>query len=162
MKTAYLLMWLEAPLQSWGHDSKFGRRDTLNFPTKSGILGLLCCALGKGGEQREFLASFSKLSQTILSFTRFNGNREPMLCDYHVVGNGYNDKDPWENLLIPKTNNGKKAVGGGSKITHRNYLQDTAFAILLEVPEDSSNDLANALQNPVWDLYFGHGGSGRP
>ena len=46
MSTSYLLLWLEAPLQSWGADSKFGRRDTLNFPTKSGVTGLLLCALG--------------------------------------------------------------------------------------------------------------------
>lgn len=35
--TRYLLLWLEGPLQAWGHDSKFGVRDTLNFPTRSGI-----------------------------------------------------------------------------------------------------------------------------
>ena len=50
MKT--LLLWLEAPLQSWGAGSRYGRRDTLPFPTRSGILGLLCCAMGRGGEQR--------------------------------------------------------------------------------------------------------------
>ena len=37
-----LLLWLEAPLQSWGAGSRYGRRDTLPFPTRSGILGLLC------------------------------------------------------------------------------------------------------------------------
>lgn len=52
----YLLLWLEAPLQAWGHDSRFGRRDSLDFPTKSGTLGLLCCARGAGGEEREWLA----------------------------------------------------------------------------------------------------------
>lgn len=47
MKT--LLLWLEGPLQSWGHDSQFDRRDTLPFPTFSGICGMLCAALGAGG-----------------------------------------------------------------------------------------------------------------
>lgn len=155
MRTTYLLMWLEAPLQSWGYDSKFGRRDTLNFPTKSGILGLLCCALGAGGEQRELLLTFSKLSQTVFSFTRDKGEREPVLTDFHMVGSAYNEKDSWENLCIPKTNEGKKAVGGGAKITYRNYLQDAAFAVLLEVPLEISDNLANALQNPCWDLYLG-------
>ncbi len=36
-----LLLWLEAPLQSWGADSRFGRRATLPFPTRSGVLGLV-------------------------------------------------------------------------------------------------------------------------
>jgi len=52
MSNPYLLLWFEAPLQSWGSDSKFGRRDTQTFPTKSGVLGLVCSALGAGGEQR--------------------------------------------------------------------------------------------------------------
>ena len=51
MANPYLLLWLEAPLQAWGHDSKFGRRDSLDFPTKSGVLGLLCCARGARGLQ---------------------------------------------------------------------------------------------------------------
>jgi CRISPR system Cascade subunit CasD len=155
MNTAYLLMWLQAPLQSWGYDSKFDRRDTLDFPTKSGILGLLCCALGAGGEQREFLNTFSTLSQAVISFIRLKGEREPMLSDFHMVGSAYNENDPWENLFIPKKSDGAKAVGGGTKITYRNYLQDASFAVLLEVPVAMSIDLATALQNPVWDLYLG-------
>jgi len=163
MTNPYLLLWLEAPLQSWGHDSKFGRRDTLNFPTKSGVLGLVCSALGAGGEQCELLAEFAALNQTVLSFVRsrdHNGepvkrDREPLLRDFHMVGSGYDDKDPWASLLIPKTREGKKAVGGGAKMTYRYYLQDAYFAVLLQVPGDKAQPIAEALQNPAWDVYFG-------
>lgn len=52
-------MWLEGPLQSWGVNSKYGRRDTLQFPTKSGILGIILCAMGKGGRaERTAIVSF--------------------------------------------------------------------------------------------------------
>lgn len=163
MTNPYLLLWLEAPLQSWGHDSKFGRRDTLNFPTKSGVLGLMCSALGAGGEQCELLAEFAALNQTVLSFVRsrdHNGepvkrDREPLLRDFHMVGSGYDDKDPWASLLIPKTSDGKKAVGGGAKMTYRYYLQDAYFAVLLQVPGDKAQAIAEALQNPAWDVYLG-------
>lgn len=159
MATRYLLLWLQAPLQSWGHDSKFGRRDTLNFPTRSGVMGLLCCALGAGGEQKELLAEFLPLKQTVISFVRCKNERktarEPLLRDFHMVGSGYDDKDPWQTLLIPKTADGKKAVGGGTKITYRYYLQDAFFAVVLEVPSEKAEMLANALQQPVWDLYLG-------
>ncbi|MDM8545406.1 type I-E CRISPR-associated protein Cas5/CasD [Candidatus Venteria ishoeyi] len=164
MAKAYLLLWLEAPLQSWGHDSKFGRRDTLNFPTKSGILGLLCCALGKGGAQREFLTEFSQLPQIIITYARSRKNAnnemikidsEPLLRDFHMIGSGYNDKDPWQRLLIPKTREGKKAVGGGAKLTYRYYLQDARFAVIMEIPGNQATALEHALQNPVWDLYLG-------
>jgi CRISPR system Cascade subunit CasD len=154
MATRYLLLWLQAPLQSWGHDSKFGRRDTLNFPTRSGVMGLLCCALGAGGEQKELLAKFLPLKQTVISFVR-SRKHEPLLRDFHMVGSGYDDKDPWQTLLIPKTAEGKKAVGGGTKITYRYYLQDAFFAVVIEVPNEKAEILANALLQPVWDLYLG-------
>ena len=148
----YILLWFEAPLQSWGFDSKFGRRDTLAFPTKSGVLGLVCSALGAGGAQRELLAEFTPLRQTAISFARYRQkedevvkqDREPLLRDFHMVGAGYDDKDPWASLLIPKTSEGKKAVGGGTKMTYRYYLQDAAFAVALEVPGDKAESIAEA------------------
>jgi len=155
MSNPYLLMWLEAPLQSWGSDSKFGRRDTQTFPTKSGVLGLICSALGAGGEQHALLAEFAVLSQTAISYVRGKQTREPLLRDFHMVGSGYDDQDPWLNLLIPKTSEGKKAVGGGTKMTYRYYLQDAVFAVVLEVPADKAEIIAQALQNPAWDVYLG-------
>lgn len=156
----YLLLWFEAPLQSWGADSKFGRRDTLKFPSKSGVLGLVCSALGAGGEQTELLARFAVLDMQVISYrkTKPNGqkrNKEPLLRDFQTVGNGYDDKDPWQTLLIPKTADGKKAVGGGSKLTYRYYLQDAVFAVALQVPTNLAESIAQALQNPSWDIYLG-------
>ncbi len=164
MSTSFLLLWLEAPLQSWGADSKFGRRDTLNFPTKSGVTGLLLCALGASGEQTELLSKLAPLKQTVVSYVRTQKSkedapqkvdREPLLRDFHMVGSGYDDANPWETLLIPKTSEGKKAVGGGTKLTYRYYLQDARFAVVLEVPAKLAKSFANALQSPIYDLYLG-------
>lgn len=164
MNNKYILLWLEAPLQSWGADSKFGRRDTLPFPTRSGILGLLLCSLGASGVQKELLGRMGPLRQTVIAYARIreslNGEpekkeREPLLRDFHMVGSGYNDQDSWETLLIPKTSEGKKAVGGGTKMTYRYYLQDAKFAVVLETPADLAESFTRALQNPVYDLYLG-------
>ncbi|PHV08404.1 type I-E CRISPR-associated protein Cas5/CasD [Janthinobacterium sp. BJB412] len=160
MGNPYLLLWLEAPLQSWGHDSRFGRRESLGFPTKSGVLGLLCCALGAGGQQKDLLAEFADLDMQLISYSRADLSgaalpREPLLRDFQMVGSGYDDADPWQSLLIPKTSGGKKAVGGGTKMTYRYYLQDMCFAVAIQVPERWVQQLAAALQNPVWDLFLG-------
>lgn len=160
MAESYLLLWLEAPLQSWGHDSKYGRRDSLDFPTKSGVLGLLCCAMGAGGEQKELLARWADRNMLVKAYAPqdHKGNllpRLPMLKDFHMVGSGYDDKDPWQSLLIPKKSDGGKAVGGGTKMTYRYYLQDMAFAVILTAPLDELEQLQQALHNPVWDLYLG-------
>jgi CRISPR system Cascade subunit CasD len=160
MSNPYLLLWLEAPLQSWGHDSKFGRRDSLDFPTKSGVLGLLCCALGKAGEQTEWLAHWAECDMAVEAYVRMDRyqqplSRLPLLCDFQMVGSGYDENDPWQNLLVPKTREGKKAVGGGTKMTYRYYLQDMAFAVALQGAESELAVIQQALRNPVWDLYLG-------
>lgn len=158
MDSRFLLLWLEGPLQSWGADSRFGRRDTLPFPTKSGVAGMLLCALGASGEQTELLARLAPLRQTAVSFLKAEekpAEREPLLRDFHMVGSGYDDEDPWELLHIPKKADGGKAVGGGTKMTYRYYLQDARFAVVVEVPGDLAETMAEALRNPVYDVYLG-------
>lgn len=160
MSDPYLLLWLEAPLQSWGHDSRFGRRDSLDFPTKSGVLGLLCCARGADGEEREWLADRAELDMQVVGYVPKDKQdkplqRQPLLRDFQMVGSGYDDQDPWQSLLIPKTCEGKKAVGGGTKMTYRYYLQDMAYAVALQMPAGEVETLVDALTNPVWDLYLG-------
>lgn len=153
MDRRYILLWFESPLQAWGYDSKFGRRDSLKFPTKSGVLGLVCCAMGARGEQKELLLEFSNLTQTVVSYAM--APREPLLRDFHMVGSGYDESDSWMTLHIPKKSDGGKAVGGGTKMTYRFYLQDARFAVVLEVPPARADSIAQALQNPVYDIYLG-------
>lgn len=151
MKTG--LLWLEGPLQSWGHDSRFGRRSTLPFPTRSGVLGMLCCALGRGGEQREWLKSMRPYGQTIAAYARNDASRPALLRDFHMVGSGYDIKDPWEDMLVPKTSKGQRPVGTGARITYRHYLQDMAFACAIELPDEE--DIGEALLSPVWPICLG-------
>ncbi|GHV71415.1 type I-E CRISPR-associated protein Cas5/CasD [Spirochaetia bacterium] len=157
MDTRFLLLWFEAPLQSWGADSKFGRRDSLPFPTKSGVLGLICAALGASGEQKEMLAEMAPLKQTVISYRNL-ADRQTLLRDFHMVGSGYDrydGSDKWYQLNIPKTADGKNAVGGGTKMTYRYYLQDAKFAVIVEVPNEKAKLFSEALQNPVYDIYLG-------
>ena len=162
MSDPYLLLWLEAPLQAWGHDSRFGRRDSLDFPTKSGVLGLLCCALGASGEQREWLSRWAGLDMQVVAYVRQDKTgqpvpREPLLRDFHMVGAGYELSNPWQALMEPRKADGKARTsdGGGAKMTFRYYLQDMAFAVLLQAPAAEAEAMHAALLAPVWDLYLG-------
>jgi len=162
MSDPYLLLWLEAPLQSWGHDSKFGRRDSLDFPTKSGVFGLLCCALGAGGAQTERLAQWADRDMQVQAYVLMDQKgkplpRQPLMRDFHMVGAGYDLSDPWQKLLEPRKSDGKPRTsdGGGAKMTYRYYLQDMAFAVALQGPQEELVELQSALHQPVWDLYLG-------
>ncbi|MEG1979590.1 MAG: type I-E CRISPR-associated protein Cas5/CasD [Victivallaceae bacterium] len=147
----FLLLYLAAPLQSWGSDSRFDARRTLHFPTKSGIFGLLLAASGDSGPQEDLLAQMSSSSMQVISFQE----KQSLLTDFHMVGSGYDPTDPWERLLIPKTSEGKSAVGGGAKLTYRDYLPNCCFAVVLEFSSDLAKKFANALQSPVYPPYLG-------
>lgn len=155
MSERYLLMWLEGPLQSWGDRSAFALRETLPFPTKSGLLGMLFCGMGLGGPQEKALEELRGSSLTVFSLKRPNV-KPTVLEDFHMVGSAYDVyKDPWHELHIPRTAAGKKAVGGGAKLTRRYYLQDAAFACILSVPGEWAARMAEGLTRPVWPIFLG-------
>lgn len=152
--THYVLLWLEAPLQSWGVGSKFGRRTTMDFPTRSGVLGLVLSAMGATGEQKDFLRDFSRTDgQTVISYVPKDGVQEK-LCDYQVIGNGYDENDPWSKLNIPVTSK-RKSASTKSKLTYRYYLQDAAFAVVMAVPFQHLESVDAALLHPVFDIFLG-------
>ncbi len=154
---SHLLLWLEGPLQSWGADSRYMNRATLPFPTRSGVSGLLCCALGRGDEQVEWLQELSTWPLTVKGYARLRKDkpvRESLLFDYHLIGAGYDTNDQWQSLLVPKKFDGKNG-SSPVKITIRQYLQDMAFACVLEVPGTEAEALGKALDFPIWQLFLG-------
>ena len=63
-----------------------------------------------GGKQRELLEKFANLDMTVIAYSRAKQSsdgelkkqsREPLLRDFHMVGSGFDDQNPWEKLLIP-------------------------------------------------------------
>lgn len=159
----YLTLLIDAPLQSWGSASRFQRRTSGLSPTKSGIIGMICAAMGlaKGsGEEASMLPQLAALKMTSIRIPRClkkpwseNKVRLPLrrMDDYHTVGGGYDKGTQWQN--IPR-----QASGGPDKdatITHREYLLDAQFGVILEGEEPLLARVALALQNPVWGMWFG-------
>lgn len=151
---AVVYLRLSAPLQSWGSRSLFWYRQTGLFPTKSGIIGMLFCAMGWGGPQREKLAEIAQLPLTVYKISEPNSEAS-ILTDFHMVGGGYSENDPWELECIPKTSDGKKAVNGGAKLTKREFLQGASFIAFQTIPDSWIEDVKAGLENPVWDIYLG-------
>lgn len=154
MSNVNLLLWLEGPFQSWGDDSRYGRRDSLKFPSKSALCGMICASMGAKGEQTELLKYLNESKVTVLSYSK-QKRKYSFLRDFHTVGNGYNSKDSFESLLIPKTSEGKAPNGSGSKITYRYYLQEVCHAVIWELPPMLANKVADSLVDPVYFLSLG-------
>ena len=147
----HLALYLRAPLQSWGASSKFGDRGTRDAPTRSGLLGLLAaaCGIDKNDEvhDREWLARAAKLSMSILAFRR--GDR---MADYHTVGGGFDEKDPWRKRMIPISADGKNRR---PNVTHREYLADSVFGTVVSGNDELVAEMASGVVNPVWGVWLG-------
>src|SRR3990167_9034517 len=90
---AVLVLCLQGPLQSWGHDSQFNRRNTALFPTKNAIAGMCCAASGlsRGSpEEKAFLKNFATLKLMCVAIplkSKRSGGElyVKRMQDYHTV-----------------------------------------------------------------------------
>jgi CRISPR system Cascade subunit CasD len=139
-----LLLRLAGPLQSWGYRSRFSDRDTGLEPTKSGVVGLLCCALGR--RRSESPADLAALRMHV------RVDRQGMLLkDFHTAGGGV---FRGSREYFAPTSSGAK--GKNPNITERHYLQDASFLVALEGDDDSLvKELAQRLEDPHWPLALG-------
>ena len=60
-----LLLRLGGAMQSWGVQSRFGVRDTGLEPSKSGVLGLVCAALGINRSDDQALVPLAALKMGV-------------------------------------------------------------------------------------------------
>lgn len=159
---SFLALRLEGPLQSWGFDSQYNRRNTSLMPTKSAIAGMCCAAIGccRGSKQEQlFLEAFQSLRMTSIARGVKKGLKTSRLQDYHTVGGGYNPNkhDERGNITISADDGKPRAKNGQSLavLTHRQYLTDASFGVLLEGNSTFLKKIATALQNPVWGIWLG-------
>jgi len=133
---------LEGPLQAWGDTSKFVIRRTMDAPTKSGVLGLVCCAQGLSRrEAREKLPELNGLAMGV----RIDrpGVR---WWDYHTVGAGTG---------MTTAGGGVKTGAKGTLVTRREYLSDASFLVALQGEPSIVESVAVALESPKWPVYLG-------
>lgn len=130
---ATLLLQLVGPMQAWGVTSRFDERDSGLEPSKSGVIGLLCAALGR--DRAEPVDDLAALRMGV------RVDREGLLMrDYQTVLGTL------------------KACGELNKepvVSPRFYLADAAFLVGLEGSRTLLDTLQNALKQPVWPLSLG-------
>jgi CRISPR system Cascade subunit CasD len=130
--TATLLIPLVGPLQAWGVDARFDLRQTGMEPSKSGVVGLCCAALGR--DRSEPIEDLSSLLFGV------RVDREGRLSrDFHTA---------------------KNVIGAGETklrtvVSNRWYLAHAAFLAGLQGPPSVLASIHQALQHPHWSLALG-------
>lgn len=151
-----VLLNLKAPLQSWGEASKYMDRPTLDHPTKSGVIGILCAAMGismkKEHAKVQELSRSIKMDVVVLK----QGTLER---DFQSLGTNYNPKDPFESKYLLHTVRDDGTIGPKAscptKIFEKHYLYEAHFVAVLETDEDTAERIKDALRHPTWPIYLG-------
>lgn len=149
-ETGILVLLLDGPLQSWGHSSRFQRRTTALHPTRSGITGMLCAALGleKGSNaEHDWIQRLAPPNTRLFVFTmprQAAGRRHALsirrLEDFHTVsGTRSADNKPKRDAVI----------------SHRQYLLDARFGVFLYGDREMLGELDAALRDPTWGIWLG-------
>ncbi|MBF6141322.1 type I-E CRISPR-associated protein Cas5/CasD [Nocardia farcinica] len=124
-----LLMRLAAPLQSWGVASRFARRETQQYPSKSGILGLIAAARGHRRTD-----PIEEALQNLAFGVRVDQPGR-LIRDFQVA------------LNIDKTKQ--------FPLSQRYYLADAVFLAAIQGERGLIEGIGNALRRPEFPLYLG-------
>jgi CRISPR system Cascade subunit CasD len=131
-----LLMRLSGPMQSWGTRSRFDERDTDLEPSKSGVLGLVCAALGV---DREDWVGLEPLTHLLMG-VRVD---EPgvLRVDYHTA----------QDVIAADSSKTHRTT-----VSRRYYLSDAVFLVGLSGADPGLLERIHAaLKNPHWPLSLG-------
>lgn len=147
IKKAYLALRLVGPMQAWGFESQYNRRNTGRFPTKSALAGLICAALGasRGSkEEKKVLEAVRSTRLLVVAVPRRPAGRTDVLSprrilDYHTVQNTV-------------TAEGKSK---DTHLTYRQYLNDAGFGAVLCGERSFLTEVVQALDNPKWGIWLG-------
>lgn len=136
---ATLLIRLVAPLQSWGVASRFGDRDTMPEPTKSGVLGLVAAALGwRRDHVLDELAA--------LRFGVRVDRPGRLERDFHTVS---------DVAKAPERPTDQIRSDANPLVTRRAYLADAAFTAGLSGDRSFLVEVLQALRTPRYPVYLG-------
>jgi len=137
-----LLLRLAGPMQSWGTQDRFGHRFTEREPSKSGVIGLLCAALGRGRD-----VPVGNLADLRMGVRADRDGRVEQ--DYQTVG-GTHRPDQVYGIRLASGDLSKEAV-----VSWRYYVAGADFLVGLEGPDELLARLEQAVRRPVWQLALG-------
>ncbi len=149
----FLILKLQGPMQAWGEHTFEGFRPSANFPTRSGVLGLLGACLGIRRNDRERLQQLTdsvgmavRIDERCL--LRKDGSSHPLrmvkMTDYHTIKDARVD---YAGLKSHETIQ-----------TWREYLYDAEFTVAIWTHPNAAvnlDELEAKVKRPDFTPYLG-------
>lgn len=141
----FLILKLQGPMQAWGEHTFEGLRPSANFPSRSGVLGLLGACLGIRRNEPDRLQQLADSVGIAVRQDDVKNRRMLKVTDYHTVKDARADyigkEKPHETIQ-----------------TWREYLLDAHFTIAVWNHTDAViqlDALESAVRLPLFTPYLG-------
>lgn len=141
-----LFLRLSGPMQAWGTGSRLQIRRTDAYPSKSGVIGLLLCAMGVDRDAAiDAIAPLNELEMGV----RIDrpGVQD---WDYHTAGAKFGIRKAEGGIKLTATTKEPETL-----LSRRQYLLDASFLVALRGSADVIAKSEAALRNPVWPTFLG-------
>jgi len=151
-----LFLRLAGPMQSWGTSSRFQLRRTDTYPSKSGVLGMVLCAMGVLREDSP--RELERLGPLVMGV---RVDRSGTLdWDYHTAGAKFGicqaDRKKLKRTASTEKYKRTKWIGEyETLLSRRQYLYDASFLVALHGSANEVSSCVTSLENPVWPIFLG-------
>lgn len=166
-----ILLHLKSPMQSWGdtsHSMTGGtKRGSYPFPSYSGVLGLIANCMGINRDRES--TRFEELFKSFKYVGSYPRKPIEMITDFQTMGSGYDGSHEVQRYM------GKRSAGGSiratgyvehprlvdgkevtlGKLTHRDYIEDNEFMVIVNIDDSIAEKVVKALKNPKWIPVLG-------
>lgn len=142
-----LFMRLAGPMQSWGTMSRFTRRDTGKEPSKSGVIGLICAAMGidRDAADIDLTPEFAELANSRFGIRVLREGE--IQTDFHTAL----EVVTAEGKTAPRPRHPDFTV-----LSYRKYLSDADFIAAFGSDDRGLLERVQAsLKKPVWQVFLG-------
>lgn len=143
-----ILLRIQSVLQSWGYQGGLYVKDTGRYPTKSGIIGLCCAAIGKPRVEPapDFptLVEMCGLRMGVRVISPGIKKR-----DFCTAGGGISKP------IIDTAFKDKKTTRDDAVLLYKYYLMNADFLVALEGDTSLLERIRDGFLDPVYSLYFG-------
>jgi CRISPR system Cascade subunit CasD len=156
---SFLILKLDSPMQAWGDHTYEDYRPSRDFPTRSGLLGLLAACLGIEREDAETQARLAgsveftvRADLAVLrpeSDGKIVSRHSVRLEDFHTVKAA---------RLVKREASGLPKTNPNPIISRREYLHDAHFTVAVGQRDDAAfslEDIECALRKPVYTPSLG-------
>lgn len=141
----FLILKLHGPMQAWGEHTFEGLRPSANFPSRSGVLGLLGACLGIRRNEPDRLQQLADSIGIAVRQDELGNRRMLKITDYHTVKDAradYTGKEKPHDTIQ----------------TWREYLLDAQFTIAVWNHENAAialNAIEERIKQPIFTPYLG-------